>query len=63
LWSEKRRVDGAASVATASGKLHFHRRTMYTSAPIEEQAIALASLPLDDNEISGLQTLFPDDFL
>jgi CRP-like cAMP-binding protein len=63
LWSEKRRVEGATSVAAARGKLRFYRRTMYTPAPIEEQAVALASLPLDDNEICGLKTLFPHDFL
>ena len=63
LWSAERRVEYPVSVAAARGKLRFYRRAMYTPAPIEEQAAALASLPLDDDEIQGLKALWPDDFL
>ena len=63
LWSAERRVEDPISVAAARRKLRFYRRAMYTPAPIEEQAAALGSLPLDDDEIRGLQTLWPDDFL
>lgn len=57
LWSEKRRVD------KPTRDVRFYRRALYTPAPVQEQAVALAKLPLNDDEIRGLQTLWPSDFL
>ena len=61
LWSSRRRTTNSASPARADVRLH--RRSVYAPAPIEEQAEALARLPLSDDEIRGVKALWPDDFL
>ena len=60
LWSQARRLNKDFS---PKSELRLNRRQMYTPASIEEQKSALEKLPFSKDEIEGLQTLWPNDFL
>jgi CRP-like cAMP-binding protein len=62
LWSTERRVD-ASTAASVRPDFRYYRHAMYSPLPIQEQAEALAKLPLSDQETRGLQALWPNDVL
>jgi CRP-like cAMP-binding protein len=61
LWSPKRRLLDNACTSIRDSR--YYRHTMYSPAPFKEQADALTKLPLSDEEIRGLQSLWPNDVL
>ena len=61
LWSSERRVQQDEVKGLSATRLY--RRQLYTTASVEEQRQALEKLPLSDEEIQGLASIWPNDFL
>lgn len=61
LWSSERRFENETIPSDSTPR--FYRRQLYMPATVEEQKAALEKLPLSTEEIEGLQSLWPDDFL
>jgi CRP-like cAMP-binding protein len=61
LWSPERKVQHDETEGLSASS--FYRRQMYTAVSIEEQRQALEKLPLSKEEIQGLESIWPNDFL